>query len=76
MGWWLGECSDGFSFVVVTLRGSTNLAGWEIPTIWVDVSPIQNGSFPASYVSLPEGIVVGMLFGLGWFLCNIYIYHV
>ena len=24
-------------------------------TIWVDVSPIKNGGFPASYVGLPEG---------------------
>ena len=30
----------------------TNIAGkWD----WVDVFPIENGDFPASYVSLPEG---------------------
>ena len=30
---------------------------------WVDVFPIKNGDIPASYVSLPEGIVY--MFG-GW----------
>ena len=25
---------------------------------WVDVFPIENGDIPASYVSLPEGIIV------------------
>ena len=35
--------------------GSTHIAGWEIPTIWVDVSPIKGGDIPASYVSLPGG---------------------
>ena len=24
---------------------------------WVDVLPIENGDIPASYVSLPEGII-------------------
>ncbi len=30
---------------------------------WVDVFPIKNGDIPASYVSLPEGILIWVFVG-------------
>ena len=35
--------------------GKLNIAGWKMDPDGVDVFPIENGYFPASYVSLPEG---------------------
>ena len=54
-----GDDDDvGFPKVVKYINaGKLNIAGWKMDPDWVDVfpGPIENGDFPASYVSLPEG---------------------
>ena len=44
-------------FILIHTPGSSNIAGWKMDPDWVDAFPIKTRDIPASYVSLPEGIL-------------------
>ena len=44
--------------VKIYTPGSSNIAGWKMDPDWRCMNPVKNRDIPASYVSLPEGILL------------------